>query len=72
MKEDWTDGSFMLEMELPLLVNYQEIKERIYFQVFLQTDLKGEFEITRFLSKEEKLWIETNVVDALGENDGRG
>jgi len=72
MKEDWTDGSFTLEMELPLMVNYQEIKERIYFQVFLQTDLKGEFEITRFLSKEEKLWIETNVVDALGENDGRG
>ena len=70
MKEDWTDGSFMLEMELPLLVNYQEIKERIYFQVFLQTDLKGEFEITRFLSAEEKLWIETNVIDALGENDG--
>jgi hypothetical protein len=67
MKE-WRDGDFELEVELKLVINYQD-KGKLYYQVFLKGDEKGECEITRFLPDEDKVWIETCVIEKLNEGD---
>ena len=65
---DWTDGDLTLDLELKLMVNFQE-KGRLYFQVFLKGDKEGKCDIAPYLEKGDRDHIETCIKDALGEMD---
>ena len=69
MKEEWIDGSFELDMEFRIVVNYQEIREKLYYQVFLKSDEKGECDLKPHMCKEDVDFIEVCIIDALGEID---
>lgn len=64
---EWTDGDITLELELNIVVNYKEIREKLYYDVFLATDTDGTYDIKRLLSDEQRLWIEKNIIDAMEE-----
>ena len=65
----WTDGDLTLELELKLKVNFQELRGKLYSQVFLEGDEKGECNIAPFLCKDDRDFIECNIVDKMEEND---
>ena len=69
MSKEWRDGDFELEVELKLVINYQEKGDSLYFQVFVKGDEKGECNIKPFLSVGDNLWIETCVIEKLNEGD---
>ena len=68
---EWRDGDFELEVDLTLVINYQD-KGKLYYQVFVKGDEKGECNIAPYLPDDDKAWIETCVIEKLneGENDG--
>ena len=65
--EKWTDGDIELEVEVKLTVNFQEIRDNLYYQVFLKGDEKGEYDIREFLTEKDREWIEKNIIDKMGE-----
>ena len=68
-KSAWTDGDLTLDMELKLTVNYQEIREKIYFQVYLEGDDTGACNIEPYLCKEDKDFITCGIIDKLEEKE---
>ncbi len=67
----WTDGDLALDLELKLTVNYQELRGKLYSQVYLKGDEKGECNIAPFMCKDDRDFIEANIIDKLEETDGR-
>ena len=68
-KSAWTDGDLTLDMELKLTVNYQEIREKIYFQVYLEGDETGACNIEPYLCKADKDFITCGIIDKLEEKE---
>ena len=64
---EWTDGDFELEMETKFTINFQEIRDKLYYQVYLTADKKGEHNLEPYLSAEDRVWIETNIIEKLDE-----
>ena len=69
-KSAWTDGDLTLDMELKLTVNFQEVHEKLYYQVFLKSDVSGKMNLEPYLDKEDRDFIECNIIDKLEEIDG--
>lgn len=66
---EWTDGDFTLDAELGLVIRYQEIREKLYYQVYLKGDADGSCNVEPYLSNDERKHIEACIIDALEENE---
>ena len=66
---EWTDGEMTLEMELPLTVNYAAKGDNLYWQAYHKGDVRGEHNIAPYMSKKEREWIETCIIDHMNELD---
>ena len=70
MNEKWSDGSFELDVDTTLVINYQEIREKLYYQVFVKGDEKGEHNLESYLPDADRGYIEDCIIERLEEADG--
>ena len=66
---DWTDGDMELELDVKVTVNFKEIGDKLYYDVFLKGDEKGEHELKRYLPTGDIDFIELCIIEALEEMD---
>jgi len=75
---NWREGTMVLDVELKLTVKYKEICKpheegeddcTLYYDVYLEDDTDCEWNIEDLVAKEDRDFIECNIIGALEEAD---
>jgi hypothetical protein len=66
---DWSDGSFDMEIEIPVTVNYAEIHGKLYWQIFCKGDIKGISNLADYLDKDTRDHVTMEIADRLNKQE---